>query len=132
MDSQTLISTASIPPEFLKATFMVGHIPFKALSSDPRISYKLYIPPEHYNPNPKDLANTLPLPLLPLVVGIHGTGRNASGVVSRLVPFAHSNHCAVLAPFFPAGLDGPNDLDSYKVLSSKTLRSDLALLSILE
>jgi dipeptidyl aminopeptidase/acylaminoacyl peptidase len=130
MDSQTLISTASIPPEFLKATFMVGHIPFKALATDPRISYKLYIPSEHYNPNPKDPTHKLPL--LPLVVGIHGTGRNASDVVSRLVPFAHSSHFAVLAPFFPAGLDGPNDLDSYKVLSSKTLRSDLALLSILE
>jgi dipeptidyl aminopeptidase/acylaminoacyl peptidase len=130
MDSQTLISTADIPSEFLKATFMVGHIPFKALAADRRISYKLYIPSEYYNPNPKDPTNTLPL--LPLVVGIHGTGRNASEVVSRLVPFGHSNRYAVLAPFFPAGLDGPNDLDSYKILSSKTLRSDLALLSILE
>ena len=130
MDSQTPLSTASTPPEFLKATFMVGHIPFKALAADPRVSYKLYIPPEHYNPNPKNPAHTLPL--LPLVVGIHGTGRNAGELVREFAPFAHSNHCAVLAPFFPAGLDGPNDLDSYKVLSSKTLRSDLALLSILE
>jgi pimeloyl-ACP methyl ester carboxylesterase len=33
---------------------------------------------------------------------------------------------------FPAGLDGPNDHDSYKKLWSSSLRSDLALLSILD
>lgn len=38
---------------------------------------------------------------------------------------------AILAPSFPAGLDGPLDLDSYKLLRSRTLKADLVLLDIL-
>jgi hypothetical protein len=129
MDSPDLISTANIPPQFLKAAFLAGHVPCKALSTDPRVSYKLYIPPEHINANPSDPKQTLPI--LPLVIIIHGT-RRTSETLNGLISWSHTHPCAILAPLFPAGLDGPNDIDSYKVLSSKTLRSDLALLSILE
>ena len=38
----------------------------------------------------------------------------------------------MLAPLFLAGIDGPEDLDSYMMLSFKTLLSDLKLLSILD
>ncbi len=71
---------------------------------------------------------------LPLLVYIHGTRRRISAVDSDddLVPFAEATPCAILAPLFPVGLDGPNDLDSYKLVRSKTLRSDLALLAMLD
>lgn len=128
MDLSTLISTAQVPPQYLQSLFLASHIPYKALASDPRISYKLYIPPEHLNANPAD--PTMTLPLLPLVVIIHGTRRNTD--LERWVSWSHSHPCAILVPLFPAGLDGPNDLDSYKVLTSRTLRSDLALLGMLE
>ncbi|UKZ86521.1 uncharacterized protein TrAFT101_002346 [Trichoderma asperellum] len=36
-----------------------------------------------------------------------------------------------MAPLFPAGLDSSADLDSYKLLRSPTLRSDLALVDML-
>ena len=122
----TTLSTHNVPSHFLKAAYLVGHVPIKALASDPRISYMLYIPPTHYDnaPNGKKL---------PLLVWIHGTRRRLGALDDGdLVSFADSTPCAVLAPLFPAGLDGPNDLDSYKLLRSKTLRSDLALLSILD
>lgn len=120
------LSTSDVPSQFLKAAYLVGHVPIKALASDPRVSYMLYIPPSHYDnaPNGKKL---------PLLVWIHGTRRRLGALDGGdLVSFADSTPCAVLAPLFPAGLDGPNDLDSYKLLRSKTLRSDLALLSILD
>ncbi len=129
MDFLHLISTANIPPQFLESAFLAGHVPYNALPSDPRVSYKLYIPPEHLNANPSD--PTQQLPILPLVVVIHGT-RRTSETLKTIAPWSHTHPCAILVPLFPSGLDGPNDIDSYKLLSSKTLRSDLALLSMLE
>ncbi|KAJ5949922.1 hypothetical protein N7454_001506 [Penicillium verhagenii] len=120
------LSTEDVPPQFLKAAYLVGHVPLKALSSDPRISYTLYIPPSHYQTGPNAKK-------LPLLVWIHGTRRKLDALDGGdLVAFAESTPCAILAPLFPAGLDGPNDLDSYKSMRSKTLRSDLALLSMLD
>ncbi|RDH31024.1 poly hydrolase [Aspergillus welwitschiae] len=127
------LTTAEVPPQFLKSAFLVGHIPQRTLAAEPRVSYTLYIPPTHYNPDP---SRTSPQPSpydkakLPLLVNIHGTSRNIS-MRTELVSFAESTPCAILAPLFPANIDGPNDLDSYKVLRSATLRSDRALLAIL-
>lgn len=118
-----LLSTADVPSKFLKAAFLVGHVPLKALNSDPRVSYALYIPPARYNATTR----------LPLLVWIHGTLRKWTALFEEeLTSFADTTPCAVLAPLFPAGLDGPKDLDSYKTLSSASLRSDLAFLSILD
>ncbi|ETI21834.1 hypothetical protein G647_05903 [Cladophialophora carrionii CBS 160.54] len=128
----TPLSTADVPPQLLKDALLLGHIPWRALPSDPRVSYSLYIPPRHYNPSLA--AASPPAEKLPLLVYIHGTRRNISAIDSNddLVPFAEETPCAVLAPLFPVGLDGVHDLDSYKVLASRTLRADLALLAMLD
>lgn len=123
---QKTLSTADVPRQFLQAAFLVGHVPLKTSESDPRVSYALYIPPTYYDTEstPKKL---------PLLVSVHGTGRElAVPQREEMVSFANSTPCAILAPLFPAGLDGPNDLDSYKMLRSKSLASDLVLLSILD
>ncbi|KAJ5121973.1 hypothetical protein N7526_008910 [Penicillium atrosanguineum] len=123
---QKSLSAADVPPHFLNAAFLVGHTPLKALESDPRVSYALYIPPGHYN------TDTVPKKLS-LLVWIHGTLRKLTAFYAEdMVSFANSTPCAILAPLFPSGLDGPDDLNSYKILRSKSLSSDLALLSILE
>ncbi|OCT52260.1 poly(aspartic acid) hydrolase [Cladophialophora carrionii] len=126
------LSTADVPPQFLKDALLLGQIPWRALPSDPRVSYSLYIPPRHYNPSLT--AASPPAEKLPLLVYIHGTRRNISAIDSSddLVPFAEETPCAVLAPLFPVGLDGVHDLDSYKILASRTLRADLALLAMLD
>ncbi|KAH8659226.1 hypothetical protein BGZ60DRAFT_414848 [Tricladium varicosporioides] len=130
MDLKHLVSAAELPPQFLKSAFLVGHIPLKTLAYDPRISYSLYIPPEHYTAvTVSQPQNTSPP--LPLLIVIHGTRRTVFDSSNGLVEFAHTQKCAVMMPLFPAGLDSPHDLDSYKLLSSRTVRSDLALLAIL-
>ena len=119
---QKTLTTADVPPRFLKAAYLVGHVPLMALQSDPRVSYALYIPPDHYSTAERKL---------PLLTSVHGTRRGLSSLYTDLAAFADSAPCAILAPVFPAGLEGANDLDSYKVLKSSTLRSDLALLAML-
>lgn len=124
------LKTTDVPPQFLEAAFLVGHVPQMALQSDPRVSYSLYVPPTPYKSlNSTDGATSKKLPLL---VNIHGTRRNLSAIYGDLKTFADTTPCAILAPLFPAGIEGPNDLDSYKKLKSKSFRSDLALLSMLE
>ncbi|KAI1209260.1 alpha/beta-hydrolase [Annulohypoxylon truncatum] len=135
MDNRPL-SVADVPPRFLNATLLVGHIPHRALASDPRVSYALYVPPQRYYDSHNGAggpAPTIPAPAakLPLLVSVHGTRRHMHDVY-ELAPFADAVGCAILTPLFPTGLDGPNDIDSYKLLRSKTLRSDLALLSMLD
>ncbi|KAI2469787.1 alpha/beta-hydrolase [Annulohypoxylon bovei var. microspora] len=122
------LTAAEVPPRFLNSTLLVGHIPHRALVSDPRVSYALYVPPQHYGYG----AGAAPARgKVPLLVSIHGTRRHFYDIYD-LAPFADSAACAILTPLFPAGLDGPDDIDSYKLLRSKTLRSDLALLSMLD
>ena len=120
------LTTADVPPRFLQAAFLVGHVPQRALASDPRVSYALYVPPTEY-------PTTSSSKKLALLVYVHGTRRNISAIHSLAGPVGDSTPCAILAPLFPSNLDGPNDLGSYKLLAgSKTLRADLALLSILD
>ncbi|KAI1440705.1 alpha/beta-hydrolase [Annulohypoxylon stygium] len=133
------LTTADVPPQFLNSALLVGHIPHRALASDPRVSYALYVPPQLYYPDPPSHSHHeagVPAPAgakrrVPLLVCVHGTRRYVHDLYD-LAPFADSTGCAILAPLFPAGLDGPNDIDSYKLLRSKSLRSDLALLSMLD
>ncbi|KAI1506364.1 Alpha/Beta hydrolase protein [Biscogniauxia marginata] len=125
------LTTAEVPPQFLKAVYMVGHVPSKALPSDPRVSYRLYIPPEKYKTSAENNHGS-GLGKLLLLVYVHGTRRDTSALHGELAALAEATPCAVVAPLFPSGLDGPNDLDSYKLLRSATLRYDTALLSILD
>lgn len=127
------LTTPEVPSRFLEAAFLVGHIPQRVLPSDPRTSYALYVPSKHYNPDPLGAGlGSNYLPRLPLVVFVHGTRRNTSAIFHSWVPFAESTPCAILAPLFPSNMEGANDLSSYKVLRSVTVRSDLALLSMLD
>lgn len=135
MGDMPFLSTAQVPPRFLTATYLLGRIPFRVSRSHPSVLWTLYVPPHAYNPDPSLKADENPvfqLPRLPLVVYIHGTGREAQTCRDSLTGFADEHHVAVLAPLFPAAIDGQRDLDSYKLLRSKTLSSDLVLLDILE
>ncbi|KAK4574899.1 hypothetical protein LTR86_001741 [Recurvomyces mirabilis] len=119
-----VFTTADMPTRFLKDAFLVGHIPHRVLRCDMRLSYSLYVPPSHYDGTGGST--------IPLQVYIHGTGRNLSPMHSDLEAFADDVGCAVLAPLFPAGLEGLQDLDSYKLTGAATLRSDQALLAMIE
>ncbi|KAI1413172.1 alpha/beta-hydrolase [Hypoxylon sp. FL1857] len=125
------LSTRDVPQRFLKSALLVGHIPHRALTSDPRVSYALYVPPQYYDTHAHGAGVDSGPAKLPLLVSVHGTRRYVYDI-EALAPFAESTPCAILTPLFPTGLDGPNDIDSYKQLRSKTLRSDLALLSMLD
>jgi predicted peptidase len=130
------ISTTDVPPKCLQSAKLVGKIPFKALKSDQRVSYTLYIPPEHLNPDPSRQRQGSELDpvysLLPLVLSIHGTDRSAGTCRDRLIDLTHSESVAILAPLFPAGIEIYNNLDNYKLLKYKTMRSDLMLLDMLD
>ena len=129
-DLKRALKTTDVPPEFLEAAFVVGHVPQMALQSDLRVSYSLYVPPQPYKT--ASTADAGDRTKLPILVNVHGTRRNLGAIYGDLKTFADSMPCAVMQPLFPAGIEGPNDLDSYKYLKSETFRSDLALISMLQ
>ncbi|KAL1890317.1 hypothetical protein Sste5346_008319 [Sporothrix stenoceras] len=132
------LTTTDVPAKFLGAVFLTGRIPWRVAPEDPRVSYGLYVPPNKYSTKytadatEEQKQDTSKDDRLPLVVWVHGTGRDTSALTTDLAAFAEANNCAVLAPFFPANMDGPHDLDAYKMLRSKTLKSDKVLLAILD
>ncbi|CAH0028300.1 unnamed protein product [Clonostachys rhizophaga] len=123
------LTTSNVPAEYLEYVFLLGGFPIIQSRSDPRVSYGVYVPKDHYN----ELSNSTQ-DKLPLLVNIHGTSRRMTAlqVDDQLPKFADEIGCAVLAPLFPAGIEGPNDISSFKVLHTDSLRSDLALLNILD
>lgn len=123
------LTGSNVPIEFLDSARLTGDFPFVASRSDPRISYAVYVPMDHYIPTPNDTH-----PKLPLLIDIHGTARDISGIMLADAHrgFAEETPCAVVQPLFPAGLEGINDMDTYKVLRSESFRYDLALLDIVD
>lgn len=63
---------------------------------------------------------------------IHGTSREAETLRDSYSDFAENNACAVLVPFFPAGILRRDDLDSYKGIAYHDIRFDTILLSMIE
>ncbi|CAH0045791.1 unnamed protein product [Clonostachys solani] len=123
------LTTSNVPAEYLEYVYLLGGFPTIQSRSDPRVSYGVYVPKDHYN----EVSNSTQ-GKLPLLVNIHGTSRRMTAlqVADQLPKFADEIGCAVLAPLFPAGVKGPNDLSSFKTLHTASLRSDLALLDILD
>ena len=137
MNTSKLFSTADVPPQFLKAAYLVGSIPFKTLASEPRVSYTLYIPVKRYCDyavaESQDGATAgLSILRLPLIVNIHGTRRSAERCRDSLIHFAEEMGVAILAPLLPTGADTVEALHNYKVLRQNDFHADAALLSILD
>lgn len=118
------LTTADIPSEFWEDAHLVGKVPFRAASADQRASYCMYVPKKHYKLEPPEN--------LPLIITIHGNGRNAERCRDTMIDLADRVGAAVLAPLFPAGINDPNDMQNYKKLLYEGIRYDLILLSIVD
>ncbi|MEV0579364.1 poly(aspartic acid) hydrolase [Streptomyces sp. NPDC050392] len=121
MPTERPLSPWHLPPDHPAQLFLTGSTPLFALAADPRVSYCLYVPRGHSNTGEP----------CPLVVAVHGTRRNVGQVRDHFADFAEEHNCVVLAPLFPAGLTGPNDLDSYKFFTEPGIRPDLLLLDMI-
>lgn len=99
-----------------------GATSFFASQHDQRFSYCLYVPTAHRHA-------TRPLPL---VVIVHGTGRNAERYRGLYADFAEERGCIVLAPLFPAGVIERDDLHGFKRLMFHDIRFDQELLAMID
>jgi pimeloyl-ACP methyl ester carboxylesterase len=61
-----------------------------------------------------------------------GTERGMQAYRDAFADFAEANDCIVLAPLFPAGITGPGELSSYKLLRAGALHDDAVLLSMVD
>lgn len=106
-------------PRFI-ARYDIGVTPYWALQVEPRVGYRLCVPPDY---DPRGTTRH------PLLVAVHGSMRE-----DHAAPFsdlAQSTGAIVLAPVFPGGLATPNDLDAYKFLRFDGFACDLLLLAMI-
>jgi len=106
----SIVPTDSIDRTLLPSLFLTNSVPTTALQADPRVSYAAYIPEPHYYPDTDSPSK------LPLLITIHGTHRDHLRYLDVWKPFAERERCAILAPLFPAMLQGPLDIMGYHYL----------------
>lgn len=94
-----------------------------ACAADPRFSWCAYVPRD-YAADGTDRYR--------LLVAVHGTGRFVHLYRDLLVDYAERAQSIVLTPLFPAGITGPGDLSSYKMLRPCGIRYDRILLSMVD
>lgn len=101
--------------------YQFGATTMFASRMDQRLSYCLYVP-ESYDEEEQGEY--------PLIVAIHGTGRDAPRLRNEFIAFAEAEQCVVLVPLFPAGISEPGELNAYKYLAGPDVRYDLVLLDM--
>jgi len=111
----SIIPVTAFPRDLLSTLFLTGETSLIALQADTRFSYRAYIPDVHY---PRNSTSKKKLPVL---VAIHGTFRRPERYITAWKEFADTNGCIIVAPLFPASLQGPLDLDGYHYLGKPPL-----------
>ena len=116
-----MITLAQIPAGHPGRALLTGHTPWFAYQGDPRFSYGLYVPRDG-----EELEHA------ELLVVVHGTDRRAQSDLDTWAEFAEERNLVIMAPLFPVGIDGPDDLDGYKSIESAGVRYDLVLFGMLD
>lgn len=98
-------------------------VPFQASRVDPRFSYMMYVPTDYEEDDDKRY---------PLIVLMHGTERGPHYYLEKNAEFAEQHDVILLAPLFPIGTHGGQDLENYKLIGYKGTRYDLILLSMVD
>ena len=104
-----------------QAFYARGRTTIYACQADQRFSYCCYVP---------RAAEGAPGRRFPLLVAVHGTGRAMTAYRDLFAAFAERYGVVVLAPLFPAGITGPDDLGSYKFMRAGDLRYDQVMLAM--
>ena len=116
-----MITLAQIPAGHPGRALLTGHTPWFAYQGDPRFSYGLYIPRDG-----EELEHA------ELLVVVHGTDRRAQSDLDTWAEFAEERNLVIMAPLFPVGIDGPDDLDGYKSIENAGVRYDQVLFGMLD
>lgn len=107
----------------LRAMYHLGATPIFSAKADPRFSYTLYVPHRFAE---MDAAQTR------ILVAVHGTGRMLALYRDLFAEFAEYNNCIVLAPLFPVGVCGDENMSGYKYMLEGDIRYDRVMLGMID
>lgn len=116
-----MIRVEDLPAAHPGRRLLTGRTPFFVAPTEQRCGYCAYVP-RSWTADAR----------MPVLVAVHGTGRNVGALREALVPFADRHDLIVVTPLFPAGIDDPDDVHNYKTIDAHGIRFDLVLLEILE
>ena len=97
-----------------------GFTPWMASRTDPRFALSLYVPETRPRDGPA-----------PLLVLVHGTTRR-DNFRDRFRGFAERTGTVLLAPLFPVGAAGADDINAYKWIDGNGVRFDRLLLDMID
>jgi pimeloyl-ACP methyl ester carboxylesterase len=100
------------------SSYDFGRTTVYACRMDQRFSYTAYVPTS-YEEEGDDR--------FPLIVSMHGTLCDMAAYRDAFVDFAERHRCIIIAPLFPAGIEHPTDVSSYKMMQPSSVRYDLVL-----
>jgi len=115
------MTTDDIQQEKLNETYHSGPTTIYSAKADNRFCYTLYVP---RNLTQIDRRKTT------ILVSMHGTGRLLELYRDMFATFAEENNCIVLAPLFPAGVLGDDNMSGYKFIREQDIRYDEIVLSM--
>lgn len=116
-----MLTLAQIPSGHPARALLTGRTPWFAWQRDPRFSYGLYVPRQG-----REITRA------EVLVVVHGTSRGAQLELERWKGFAEEHDLVLFAPLFPAGIQGPDDVDNYKLIESDGVRYDRILFGMLQ
>lgn len=105
------------------SSYDFGRTTVYASRFDQRFSYCAYVP-SSYEEDGSDRY--------PLIVSVHGTLCDMAAYRDAFADFAEAHRCIVLAPLFPAGIEHPTDVSSYKMMEPSSVRYDLVLRAMVD
>jgi predicted peptidase len=109
--------------EKLKALYHSGATTIYASKTDPRFCYTLYVPKSINSHKSKTVS---------ILVSVHGTGRMQSLYRDIFSDFSEQHNIIILAPLFPAGVLGDDNLSGYKYIQEGDIRYDNVLISMVD
>lgn len=107
----------------LQKLYLRGNTTIFASRIDPRFPYALFVPYRF---------DTMSSDEVTLLVSVHGTGRMQSLYRDLFAEFAEYHSCIIVAPLFPAGVLGDDNLHGYKYIEEGDIRYDRVILGIID
>ena len=111
---------ADLPADHPMIAYLTGSTGFFSSAADLRFSYCLYVPRGYRATSER----------LPLLVSVHGAGRDAERARDVFVGFAEEHQSVILAPLLPMTTTDLGSVHNYKQISSGGIRFDHVVLDM--
>jgi pimeloyl-ACP methyl ester carboxylesterase len=119
-DTTSRTRLADLPADDPMIAYLTGSTGFFSSAADLRFSYCLYVPRDYRATGER----------MPLLVSVHGAGRDAERARDVFAGFAEEYRCVIMAPLLPMTASDLGSIHNYKQISYGGIRFDHVVLDM--